>query len=179
MNYLSLVVPKISNDKREYQFSTAMVLDHIKKKLDFLLTGDHLTNKKKLETIRYEARRLKYTLDRSTIILITFTEDLMYGDFVQLLDICTTDSLKRYATWDDYFVIFEEALPPKITHNEEIPLIYCGTVFNPKPPPKISLLKKFKEVVKPFTLLQIGSLAVLWLLMFFCPYIIINKQNTS
>jgi hypothetical protein len=160
-------------DKEQFLPNTGWLLNHIKnkKKLNFLLTGDHLTNQKKIETIRYEARRLKYTLDRSTVIVIAFTEDLYYADFVRLLDICLVDSLKRYATWDKYFVILEQLpIRRKSRYEYDGVLVCCDVYPIYKKLPHRSLLTKAGEVVWPFTLGQIAALTALWLLMIFLSF---------
>ena len=121
-------VPRINNSEYYDAFSTNSILHAMKgkMKLNFQLTGDRETNRKKLGVIQYEARKLYYTFNKNTVIFIQFTEDLPYGDFFKLLDICYTDSIRRFAGWDNCFVIFGWE-PPKKRESLETPLITCGT----------------------------------------------------
>ena len=83
---------------------------HNKRQIKFKLNEKE--DKKKLGIIRYEALKLKYTEDNSAVVLIYLNDGIYYGDFVALIDMCEYDEHKRYAWWDNKFVIFGE-LPPK------------------------------------------------------------------
>ena len=105
-------------------FSKYTIIDNInkKRKIQFTLDDDKFTNKKKISLIRYEARKLKFTNDSSAVILITLTNDVTYGEFASLLDICQMDDHKRFAAFDDKFVIFGNVPPTKVK-GPEIPMI--------------------------------------------------------
>ena len=75
-----------------------------------------------MEMIRYEALKLKYTEDTSKVILINLTDSIKYRDFVSIVDMCDADGHKRYAYWDNKFVIFEELPKRKIEQTDTIPL---------------------------------------------------------
>jgi hypothetical protein len=121
-------LPADENDF-EYIFSTGWILKDIKnkKKIKFWLDDDHGINQKKIDFIRFEARKLKYTLDTSSVIFIEFTDDLLYEELFRIYDNCITDKIQRFATWDDYFVIFGGYPPPKRDTSEYIPLLMCET----------------------------------------------------
>ena len=76
-----------------------------------------------MEMIRYEALKLKYTEDTSKVILINLTDSIRYGDFVSIIDMCEADGHKRYAYWDNKFVIFGELPKRKIIQKDTIPLL--------------------------------------------------------
>ncbi|MGC4036668.1 MAG: hypothetical protein QM764_11950 [Chitinophagaceae bacterium] len=86
-----------------------------KKKIEVKLDGNKSENEKKIALIRYEAQKLKYTNIKSTVIIITLTNDVSYGEFVSLLNICEMDRHRRFAGFDDKFVIFENTSPKQIT----------------------------------------------------------------
>jgi len=89
-------------------FSKYIIIDEIKKKrkIQITLDDDRFTNKKKINLIRYEAQKIKFTNDYSAVVLITLTNEITYGEFVSLLNICQMDDHKRFAAFDDKFVIF-------------------------------------------------------------------------
>jgi hypothetical protein len=125
---ISIVVPKFSVGKNEpgYVFSESWILNDIrnKKKTRFWLDNDHESNKKKIELIRFEAKKLEYTLDSSSVILIEFTDDLVYEELFRIYDNCIADKIKRFASWDSYFVIFGGyRLSPKKSNDAELILI--------------------------------------------------------
>jgi len=105
-------------------FSKYIIIDEIKKKrkIQITLDDDRFTNKKKINLIRYEAQKIKFTNDYSAVVLITLTNEITYGEFVSLLNICQMDDHKRFAAFDDKFVIFGNTLPVKIK-GIEIPTI--------------------------------------------------------
>jgi|SRR5688572_9748013 len=96
-----------------------------KKKIKFEFDENKTENYKKLEIIRYEALKLKYTLDTSTVILLTLSDSISYGEFISIIDMCEADGHKRYACWDNKFVIFGEWPKRKSTETDTIPLLYC------------------------------------------------------
>ena len=96
---------------------------HKKKKIKFELDENKMENYKKLEIIRYEALKLKYTLDTSTVILLTLSDSISYGELISIIDMCEANGLKRYAYWDNKFVIFGELPKRKIIQKDTIPLL--------------------------------------------------------
>ncbi len=106
-------------------FSKYTILDEVKRKrkIQITLDADKLTNQKKLSLIRYEAQKLKYTNDTSAVILITLKNDITYGEFITLLDLCQMDDHSRFAAFDDKFVIFGATLPPVNIQKLELPYI--------------------------------------------------------
>ena len=103
---LSIVVPRDRNDDTRY--STAALLRQIanKKQIQIELDGDCKTNQKKMELIRYEARKLNYTKDTTTVINISLTNEMTYGDVVKLVDLCYADKHKKFALVKKSFLIF-------------------------------------------------------------------------
>ena len=68
-------------------------------------------SKYRLEKEINKKGKLKFVFDKqdtSTVILINFTDSITYGDFVSILDMCIADDHKRYASWDNKFVIWGE-----------------------------------------------------------------------
>jgi hypothetical protein len=96
------------------------------RKLKFILDEDRKANKKKMEIIRYEALKLEYTQDSSTVILIDLTDNITYGDFVSIVDMCVSDGHKPYASWDNKFVIFGEWPKKETKKTDTLPLLTCG-----------------------------------------------------
>jgi hypothetical protein len=178
---IDLNVPKIPDNEEEpgYSYSIKHILNaaHNKKKLRITLNGDQITNQKKLELIRFEARKLKFSFDTTSIIWVKFTGDLPYSDFIRLLEICRIDSIRRYAVWDRNCIIFGE-YPPKLSVQSEdsIQLITCGT-RRLITVPKTSLMQEIRLFINPFTIPQISSLAVVWLIMAFFSLNYIRKRK--
>jgi hypothetical protein len=114
-SYISLNVPKETKDMSPSFFSSYWIEKQIKNKKQIVLTldADEINNRKKIELIKYEARKLKYTLDTSTILRIRFTNDINYGTLVKLIDLCYADQHKRFVLLKNSFVIFGES-PLKI-----------------------------------------------------------------
>jgi len=108
-----------------FRFTTCDFEKEIKKRkqIKFTLDNNKKDNEIKMEMIRYEALKLKYTEDSSTVILINLTDSIRYGDFVSIADMCEADGHKRYAYWDNKFVIFGELPKRKILQIDTIPLI--------------------------------------------------------
>ena len=175
---LILIVPKKATGKEfeNLMFTDKLILQLIrhKKKLKFELAGDITTNQKKIELIRYEARKLKYTFDTTTVISVNLSDELNYCDFVKVLDNCISDNIQRFATWDNNFIIFGEYPVPS---RDRTQVSYNDIIYLPIKPPKKTLLQKLSEFAEPFTLLQIGSLAMLWLAMILLTIYKIKKRK--
>jgi hypothetical protein len=164
---IQLVVPKEEPEHKEIiSINVDYILKEIKRrrKINFLLNEAEETNRKKLELIQLEARKLKYTFDTSTVILIRFSENFSYGEFVKLLNLCLFDSIQRYVTLDNCFAIFGEYPPRKIVTDSAVTCLFCGDVISIEPPKKT-----FKDVIigklKPYTNSQSISLLLTWLIL--------------
>ena len=90
--------------------------------MNFILDGNKEENERKLDMIRYEALKLKFIEDTSTVILVNFTNDAFYADFVSLINICIEDKHKHYHLLNDKFVIFEEKPKRKVKENKIYPV---------------------------------------------------------
>lgn len=82
-----------------------------KKFITIDLTGEIKEDEKRIDFIRMEARRLKYTYDTTHILKVHFTEENTYGQFVQLVSIMQKDLHKRYMLYKDDFYILGEWSP--------------------------------------------------------------------
>jgi hypothetical protein len=115
----SFVVPRNNkpNDPATYILSTKWIEDIIRKKKQIKITldEDRITNQKKIALIRYEARKLKYTQDTTTIIRVNLTDETTYGELLQLIKLCNEDKHKRYALLKRSFVIFGEPSSKKVS----------------------------------------------------------------
>ena len=78
------------------------------------LTGVYTEDIKRLDFIKMEARRLKYTYDTVHILKVHFTNENTYGQFIQLASIMQKDLHKRYMFYQDDFYILGEAPPEQI-----------------------------------------------------------------
>jgi hypothetical protein len=109
----SFVVP--ANNSRYHPFTVkyAFSYNSSKKRIKLELNGDGELNAKKLELIKYEARKLKYTKDTNTVIEVTLTTETKYKEFINLLYICNEDKHKRFVLVKNRFVIFGPLVAPK------------------------------------------------------------------
>ena len=94
-----------------YGFSIYQIEQYLrsKKQIEFILDEDEITNDKKFEIIKYEARKLKYTHDTSTVLRIRFTDDTNYGEFIRLVGLCYSDGHKKFILLNKSFVILGES----------------------------------------------------------------------
>ena len=122
---LSFVVPTDRNYNTP-TFSTNYMQNWIakKKQLRIELTGDREINQKKIELIRYEARKLKYTMDTTTVINIALTKEVKYSELIQLIDMCYIDKHRRFTLIKNSFLIFGEYPPEVRDTTKETHLIY-------------------------------------------------------
>jgi hypothetical protein len=79
------------------------------------LDGDRETNQKKIELIKYEARKLKYTKDTTTVINISLTNETTYSELVQLIDLCYADKHKRFTLIKSLLSFLVNILNPRKT----------------------------------------------------------------
>ena len=104
-----------------------------KKQIKFTLDNNEKDNKRKMEMIRYESLKLKYTEDTSTVVLLTLSDSISYGEYVSILDMCDYDGHKRFASWDNKFVIFGEYPKVEKPATDTLQLFSCGYVYFKKP----------------------------------------------
>jgi hypothetical protein len=134
---LPLFMPKDCNGypEMEYDFTSCHLEKAIskKRKLQFTLNENGEENKIKMSLIRYEALKLKYTGDTSTVILIALSDSISYGELISLYDMCEYDKHKRYASWDNKFVIFGE-WPEKKKIESKFSCFLCNDVIRIKEP---------------------------------------------
>src|SRR4030095_5193842 len=134
---LPLFVPsdKHRSNEFEYIFSKYYLEKVIskKRKIRFMLDENKEGNYLKMQMIRYEALKLKYTEDTSTVVLLTLSDSISYGEYVSLLDMCNYDGHKRFASWDNKFVIFGEWPKVKKQATDTIQLFRCGYTQMIKP----------------------------------------------
>lgn len=120
----NFVVPKDGN--KNHLFTSFFLLNKIKnkKKIQIELNGDYLTNQKKIDLIKYEARKLKYTMDTLSVLDIRLTNETKYGELLQLIRICYEDNHKMFALVNNRFIILGEYPPVTEDKNKRIAPIY-------------------------------------------------------
>ena len=103
-------VPDDRKESRSRMVSPYQIEKNIskKKQIEIILDENEADNRKKFDLIKYETRKLKYTHDTSTVLRISFTEKMNYGEFVRLIRLCSTDGHKRFALLNKSFVIWGE-----------------------------------------------------------------------
>jgi hypothetical protein len=178
---LSLFMPSHCKEDipMEYQFSKCQLEKAIskKKKIHFTINEDGEENKIKMSLIRYEALKLKYTLDTSTVILLTLSDSISYGEFVSLVDMCEADGHKRYASWDNKFVIFGEWPEKKIGKSSFI-CFFCNDVIRIKEPiAKPTLFKLINQNVKKYYTPQALYLLLGWGILLIS-FFIFKRRNS-
>ncbi|MCW3109335.1 MAG: hypothetical protein JWQ09_3841 [Segetibacter sp.] len=89
------------------RFRSASVLRDIKnkKRLNIDFDENHDLTKQKLFVIQTDAQRLEYYNDTTTAIVVHFSEEVDYGEFVQLVNILYKSRISRYAWVDDSMII--------------------------------------------------------------------------
>jgi hypothetical protein len=167
INLLRLNVPSLNpNPLLPYTERGILKYNSKKRKLNICLDDDVKTNSKKLELIRFEAKKLKYTFDTSSIIVIKFSDDMSYGQFIKLVDICKTDSIRRYAPFQNYFIIYGESPPTEPKTIKESSFIFFDDVVRiQQPPPKESFEEKLIVAIKPYLRFDIISLVSGWIIL--------------
>lgn len=117
-----------SDDGFLKQFSGPDLVEELKRsKKEFInidLTGQKKEDQKRLDFIRMEARRLKYTYDTMHILKVHFTSENTYGQFIQLVSMMQKDLHKRYMFYQDDFYILCEAPPEPIDSSLIIKPLY-------------------------------------------------------
>lgn len=113
LTVLRLFVPSDDNSPDQYKFSRYALKAELKgKKINTVyLNGNRVLNAKKLDFIAYESLKLMYYHDTSQVMHVKFTQETMYGEFVQLVNIMHRDDHKRYVWLDDDFYILGDPPP--------------------------------------------------------------------
>lgn len=119
-----------------------------KRKLIFEFDQNKIENYKKLNLIRYEVLKLKYTKDTSTIVLVNLSDSISFGEFVSLIDMCEADKHNRYASWDNKFAILGEWPKKEIKTVDTLPLLMCGYIPMKKIEKKPSFIQKAIKKIK-------------------------------
>ena len=178
---LTLFIPTDCKKDRSMgsEFSSCYIESIIskKKKLQFTLNENGDENKIKKSLIRYEALKLKYTMDTSTVILITLSDSISYGEVISLYDLCEYDKHKRYASWDNKFVIFGE-WPEKKKIESKFSCFFCDDVIRIKEPiPKPTLFKLIDQDVKKYYTPQGLYLLLGWIVLFIS-FLLFKRRNS-
>lgn len=178
---LDLNVP--SDQKGIYMpFSSYWIEKEIKRKKQIRITldNDRRTNQKKIEFIKYEARKLKYTHDTMTVINVTLTNEITYGEFIQLLDLCHADQHKRFVPLKSSFIIFGEPWPKKAAEatNNSYCILSNDVIIIPKPEKKITLTEKIITKLRPFVFKDNIYLITGWTLLIIC-FLYYRKRKQS
>lgn len=112
LTYFGYVVPKDAdpNNPSLYRFEVPTILNTIsnKKFISVALTTEPIENQKKLDLIRFEARRMKYTKDTNQVIRVFIPDSSKYGTFLRLLYIMNEDQQKYYFEYRNWFYILGE-----------------------------------------------------------------------
>jgi len=174
---LKFNVPKKGGDLDQFAEESISKDISKKKKITFTLNENRETNRKKLEVVRYEARKLKYTLDTSPVILINFTTELSYGQFINLIDQCKQDSIRRYSILNNGFVIFGESPPRKVEPNG-FECFLCNDVIH-LPPPEKSFKEKLITAIRPYTNFQTIGLLTGWIILAVMSLYFMRKRALS
>ena len=92
---------------RPYLFSEkkAWDLTKNKKKIRITLGNNPVLNRKRFDVITYEARKMKVTMDSSTVIIINFTPDMPYSEFLKIVWLCQDEMLWTYIPVKRGFII--------------------------------------------------------------------------
>ena len=149
---ITMFMPEDCNGDMDWTFryATCNLEKEIKRKkqIKFTLDNNEKDNRRKMEVIRYEALKLKYTEDTSAVTLINLTDSASYGDFVSIADMCEAHGHKRYASWDNKFVIFGAWPKKKKEISNSPPLLFCEIIKIEKPVIKPSFYELLKEKIK-------------------------------
>jgi hypothetical protein len=161
-------VPIDQEDDTSYirLFSSRNISNEINRKNNILfnLDNNERDNFEKFKLIRFEAKRLKYTNDTNSVIVIKLSDSSYYSAIVELVNICEVDRHKRFALFDRQFVIFGESLPIKsIVSPGTTACFLCNDLILISK--KKTIFEKLSLLIKPFNLFQIGGLTLIWILM--------------
>jgi hypothetical protein len=106
-HYIKLPINFPKEEENPYQFSekNAWALTKNKKKIRLTLDGNTELNRKKFDILLYETRKMRYTLDSSMVIIIDFTNDTPYGEFLKIVRLCNDEMMYTYAPVKKAFII--------------------------------------------------------------------------
>lgn len=136
------------------------------KQIKIILDNDEVTNHQKLQLIRYEAMKIKYINDTSTAIIVILTNSSVYSTIIRLINLCIIDKHKEYVLLNNRFIIFGEPLTqPKKLKTNYLCLLCGDLIIVPSKFNKKSIIEKVNVAINPFSILQIASLALGWLLL--------------
>lgn len=82
---------------------------------------------KKLNFIKAEAERLQNLHDTSTVLKISFSKENTYGNFIEILDIAYVYEFKRFAFYDDEFLLVPNKKAPSYNSNTLLVNEYEGS----------------------------------------------------
>jgi hypothetical protein len=167
---ITMFMPKDCNGDQDWTvyYSTCGIEKEIKRKkqIKFTLDNNEKDNKRKMEMIRYESLKLKYTTDTSTVVLVDLTDSITYGNFMSIVDICVEDGHKRYASWDNKFVIFGEWPEVKTQATDTIQLLRCGYMSFKKAAVRLSFLDQLSKTINKLYTPQGSYLLLGWIILF-------------
>ncbi|CAN5660525.1 hypothetical protein BH10BAC2_BH10BAC2_01710 [soil metagenome] len=107
-----------SNEEFLKQFSGPDIVEELKRSknkfINIDLTRQRKEDRKRLDFIRIEARRLRYAYDTMNILKVHFTNENTYDQFVELVTVMQEDLHKRYMFYQDDFYIIGEAPPEPV-----------------------------------------------------------------
>lgn len=178
---IPMFMPKDCNGDVDWtvHYATCGIEKEIKRKkqIKFTLDNNENDNKRKMEMIRYESLKLKYTTDTSTVVLVDLTDSITYGNFMSIVDMCVEDGHKRYASWDNKFVIFGE-WPEKKKIVSDFSCWFCNDVIRIKKPiAKPSLFKLISQNVKKYYTPQALYLLLGWGILLIS-FFIFKRRNS-
>lgn len=106
-HYIKLPINFSKEEENPYQFSEkkAWDLTKNKKKIRLTLDGDTELNQKKFDVLIYETRKMKYTFDSSMVIIIDFTNDTPFEEFLKIVRLCNEEMMYTYAPVKRAFII--------------------------------------------------------------------------
>ncbi|HEX2630787.1 MAG TPA: hypothetical protein VHM26_17340 [Chitinophagaceae bacterium] len=115
---------------KKYDLDENMVFSHafINKELNdrrvmsIEFDSDHATNRNKIDFIRHETRRIAYTKDSTTGIIVHFNSDVSYEDMIRLVDMAQAE-IDTYGIMDTVFFLFYRPSPPGIVNT--LPEFIC------------------------------------------------------
>jgi hypothetical protein len=121
---LQINFPKEKESPYVFSEKTAWDLTKNKKKIQITLDNNPVLNRKRFDVINYEARKMKVTMDSSTVIIINFTSDMPFSEFLKIVLICQNEILWTYVPVKRGFIITGlYPLPKKEDKENEIEFI--------------------------------------------------------
>ena len=122
MILLPINFPKEKDRPNLFSEKKAWGLTNNKKKITITLDNNPVLNQKRFDVITYEARKMKVTLDSSTVIIINFTPDMPFSEFLKIVRVCQNEMLWTYVPVKRGFIITGLYPVRKNTRKNEGPL---------------------------------------------------------